>query len=91
MTATNTDGHGIVLMAYELIGYDGDMLLRIKGGRALYETVCIKDGYNDGPVILARLEITDDNRIHQVNRWVDPLTWIELVDPDTVGDAWKGV
>jgi hypothetical protein len=65
--------------AFALIGYDGDQYIRIRGGRALYETVAVRDGYWDGPVMLQRLDVRPDG-LHVVSRWVDPLTQVELVD-----------
>ena len=67
--------------AFDLIGYDGDQYIRIVGGCALYETVAVRDGYQDGPVILQRLDVRPvPNGLRVVNRWVDPLTRVELVD-----------
>ena len=69
------------ITAFDLIGYDGDQYIRIVGGRALYETVAVRDGYQDGPVILQRLDVRPvPNGLRVVNRWVDPLTHVELVD-----------
>jgi hypothetical protein len=68
-----------LLTAFDLIGYDGDQYIRIAGGRALYETVAVRDGYQDGPVMLQRLDVQPDG-LRVVNRWVDPLTRVELVD-----------
>jgi hypothetical protein len=68
---------GDPLVAHDLIGYDGDSYIRIKGGRALYETVMVSDGYTEGFVRLVRIDTT--NGIHQINRYVDPDTLVELV------------
>jgi hypothetical protein len=67
------------ITAFALIGYDGDQYIRIVGGRALYETVAVRDGYWDGPVMLQRLDVKPDG-LRVVCRWVDPLTAVELVD-----------
>lgn len=67
------------ITAFNLIGYDGGQYIRIVGGRALYETVAVRDGYWDGPVILQRLDVRPDG-LYIVSRWVDPLTQVELVD-----------
>ena len=64
-----------LITAFDLIGYDGDQYIRIVGGRALYETVAVRDGYQDGPVIRPV-----PNGLRVVSRWVDPLTHVELVD-----------
>jgi hypothetical protein len=66
-----------VTTAFDLIGYDGDDNIRIVGGRTLYETVLVRDGYDDGPVRLVRIDMRDG--IRQINRYVHPDTPVELV------------
>lgn len=67
------------LTAHDLIGYDGDQYIRIVGGRALYETVLVLDGYDGtGSVRLARLDVGPLG-LRQVNRYVHPDTPVELV------------
>ena len=67
------------LIAHDLIGYDGDQYIRIVGGRTLYETVLVLDGYLDGNVRLCRIDTK--HGLRQINRYVDPHTPVELVDP----------
>lgn len=69
--------------AFDLIGYDGDDAIRIVGGRALYDTVLVRDGYDDGNVRLARIDTS--NGIRQINRYVHPDTPVELVSADRGG------
>jgi hypothetical protein len=76
-----------MLTAFDLIGYDGDQWVRIVGGRTLYETVLVRDGYDDGPVRLVRIDAT--NGIRQVNRYVHPDTPVELVDAPTPTEETK--
>jgi hypothetical protein len=84
------------LTAADLIGYDGDELIRIKGkrfGRALYETVACKDRYDGGAVVLQRLD-ADEDGLNWVNRWVNADTPVELVKRPVgllvslPGDSW---
>jgi hypothetical protein len=73
------------LTAFDLIGYEGDEMIRIKGkrlGRALYETVAVKDRYEDGAVVLQRIdtiEVDGEPKLKIINRWVDADTPVELV------------
>lgn len=69
----------MTLTAWEAIGFDGDGLLRIKGGRALYEAAIFYDGTRQRCVKLARLE-PGDGGLRQVNRYVDPDTELEVVE-----------
>lgn len=71
----------MTLIAHDLIGYDGDQYIRIVGGRTLYETVMVLDGYDgSGNVRLCKL-VADERGLRQINRYVDPDTRVELVDP----------
>jgi hypothetical protein len=70
------------LIAFDLIGYEGDQWIRVIGGRTLYESVLVRDGYTDGSVRLTRI-VVDQDGIRQLNRYVDPETAVELV---TKGD-----
>jgi hypothetical protein len=65
------------MTAHDLIGHDGDQYIRIVGGRTLYESVLVGDGYDGGSVRLVRLDTSDGLR--QVNRYVHPDTPVELV------------
>jgi len=67
--------------AHDLIGYDGDQWIRIVGGRALYETASVRDGYVDGLVRLSRLDV-GPRGLRQVDRYVHPDTPVELVWAD---------
>ena len=67
------------MIAHDLIGYDGPDWIRVVGGRAVYETVLVKDGYQGGNVRLVRLELDRHASLHQVNRYVHPDTPVELV------------
>ena len=71
------------VLAWELIDYDGPLYIRIVGGRTLYDSVMIRDGWDGGNVRLVRLQpVFDDQgfpRIRQINRYVDPDTPVELV------------
>jgi hypothetical protein len=60
------------ITAWELIGDEGEF--RIVGGRTVYSDVCS----NGGTVRLCRL-VAKDGRIHQINRYVDPDTQIEVI------------
>ena len=65
--------------AHDLIGYDGPEWIRIVGGRTLYESVCVLDGYDgSGNVRLVRL-VADERGLRQINRYVDPDTPVELI------------
>ena len=68
--------------AWEMIGFDGDggNSVRVQGGRALYEAVIYYDSTPGERVKLARLDARADG-IHQVSRYVDPDTVLEIV-PD---------
>jgi hypothetical protein len=66
------------MIAFDLIGYDGDQYIRVVGGRTLYESVLVRDGYIDGNVRLVRIDT--NYGIRQINRYVDPDTPVELVD-----------
>lgn len=59
--------------AWDLIGDEGEF--RIVGGRTVYSDVC---SYNGETVRLCRL-VAKDGRIHQINRYVDPDTQIEVI------------
>lgn len=65
------------LTAWDVIGHDGDEYIRIVGGRTLYETAIFYDNMPGERVKLARLDTTDG--LHQVNRYVDADTPVELV------------
>lgn len=67
------------LTAFDLIGYDGDQYIRVRGGRALYETVLVRDGYAWGNVRLCRIDVGPLG-LRQVNRYVHPDTPVELVE-----------
>lgn len=67
------------LTAWDVIGYDGPAHIRIAGGRTLYETAFFYDNGRTHNVRLARLDTKDGLR--QVNRYVDPDTEVELVQP----------
>ena len=69
--------------AWDLIGWD-DGLIRLRGGRALYEAVmynCARDGRC---VKIARLEADTqaDGRpcVREVSRYVDPTTVVEVME-----------
>lgn len=66
--------------AWNLIGWD-DGLLRIKGGRAVYEAVIFYEDTRGDCVKLARLEATSDG-IRQVSRYIDPDTELEPVNEE---------
>ncbi len=68
---------GDIMTAWELIGFDG--LVRIKGGRAVYDAVTYYDDTPGEMVKLSRLETSDEKGIYQVNRWVRPETELEIV------------
>lgn len=63
--------------AWDLIGYDGDLWLRIVGGRTLYEAAVFNDTTHGHRVRLDRLDTKNGLRV--VNRYVDPDTPIRLV------------
>ena len=65
------------MIAFDLIGYDGPDYIRVVGGRTLYESVHVNDGYSDGSVRLVRLDTT--RGLRQINRYVDPDTLVEFV------------
>lgn len=71
--------------AWDLIGFDGsEGLVRIKGGRTLYEAVDYNDARGGQTVKLARLVTVIHNgqpRLRQINRYVDPDTELEVI-PD---------
>jgi hypothetical protein len=74
------------MRAWDLIGFDGrDGSVRIKGGRALYESVDYNDTTPGEQVRLSRLDQVkcDDGRwrLRQVDRYVAPDTILEVV-PD---------
>lgn len=75
--------HSPPVNAHELIGYDGDCYIRIVGGRTLYESVHVCDGYLMGSVRLVRIDTRKG--IRQINRYIDPFTLVELV-PEPKGD-----
>lgn len=80
------------MIAWDLIGFDGAMpyepersemgegLVRVKGGRALYEGVSFNDDTRGEQVKLWRLE-SGGRGLHVVARWVDADTEMEFV-PD---------
>lgn len=67
--------------AWDLIGWDNGKI-RIKNGRVLYEAVIYNSQFGGNKVKLARLEVTSDNKIKEVSRWVDPDTLIEVLAED---------
>jgi hypothetical protein len=69
---------GTIAPAWDFIGYDGPHWLRVVGGRARYEAAIYYDDTPGDHVKLVRLETTPDG-IHQVERWVDPDTPLEVV------------
>lgn len=66
------------ITAWDAIGYDGDGYLRIVGGRALYETAIFYDNTPGDRVKLVRLDTRSG--LHQVNRYVDADTALEIVE-----------
>lgn len=72
--------------AWELVGFPRDAeedraLVRIVGGRTLYESVEFRDDGRSRRVRLARLDVTAAG-LRQVNRYVDPDTRLEVVPVD---------
>jgi hypothetical protein len=67
------------MIAFDLIGYDGDQYIRIVGGRSLYETVSVADGYEGHENVRLVRIIADGYGIRQINRYVSPDTPVELV------------
>lgn len=78
--------------AWDLIGFDGfdathwpddgehrAAWVRIEGGRALYEAVMYLDSTPGTKVKLARLESAPTG-LHEVSRYVDPDTLLEIVE-----------
>lgn len=64
--------------AWSLIGFEGPDYVRIVGGRTKYENVMFNDNGRQQKVLLAYLDTTGGN-LHQVNRYVDPDTLLEIV------------
>lgn len=69
--------------AWDLIGWDSG-LIRIRGGRAIYEAVMYNCSRNGKMVKLARLDsvLCDDGvyRLSEVKRYVNPDTMIEILE-----------
>lgn len=67
------------MIAWDLIGFDGtDGMVRIVGGRALYEAVDYDDSKGGKLVRLGRVDVTERG-LKQVVRYVDPDTELEVV------------
>lgn len=65
--------------AWDLIGFDGTSgMVRVVGGRALYEAVDYQDSRGGKLVRLSRLDVTAGG-LRQVDRYVDPDTPLEVV------------
>lgn len=64
------------MVAWDLIGYDGDQYVQIVGGRARYDSVMYWDDTPGTQVILGRLNAD----LSQTLRYVDPDTPVCLVD-----------
>jgi hypothetical protein len=70
--------------AWDLIGFQG--VVRVKGGRAVYEEVIFIDGTRQEKVRLARLDV-DELGLKQVNRYVDPDTTLEVLEEEAMNPS----
>lgn len=73
----------MTLTAWDLIGFprtagEDQLWIRVQGGRALYEAASFDDSGRATRVRLSRLDVTPDG-LHQVDRYVDPDTVVEVV------------
>lgn len=72
-----SDSHVTVVRAWDLIGHDGSF--RLAGGRTIYEAVM----YNEATARSTRVRLVrldTGGGLHQVNRWVDPDTPVEVLE-----------